>query len=283
MKSSNECLTRIPLEGTINTRDMGGISTQDGRRLRQGLAFRGDALNRLSPKDVAFWESQKLRLILDVRSSREQEQFPDVVIPGTKHLSFEIQHEVDPDHILRAPVDPKSFSHLKDPYFQNIVQFLYRYDPHGDMHQGFPRMYALMPLDPVTQEHIYQAFSLLIKEKEGAFVVHCKDGKDRTGFFCYLFLSMLGVSYPEILRDYLLSKPNEEARARAMAKQAKEEGIDDPILLESIYWINSVDAANLNAAKASLEQHYGSVTDYLHWQIGLSEDEIRSLRNRYLE
>lgn len=282
MKSSNECFARIPLEGTINTRDMGGIPTRDGHYLRHGLAFRSDALNRLTPRDIAFWVSQGLRLDIDVRSEREQKQFPDVEIPNVVHGSFEIQHEVDEDHILKEAIHPKTFPDLKDPYFLDVLPFLYRYDPNGDMHQGFPRMYALMPLDPTTQKHLHQAFSLLSKEK-ATFVVHCKDGKDRTGFFCYLFLSLLGVSYENILSDYLLSKPNEERRAREMQKQAKTAGIDDPLILESIYWMNTVDETNLNALDASLKRHYGSVEEYLLHQIGLTKEEILSLRSYYLK
>lgn len=275
---------RILLDGTINTRDMGGIVTEDGHHLRKGLAFRSDTLNRLSPRDVAFWESQNLRLILDVRSPSEQERFPDVEIPCADHEILTIQHEVDLDHILQEPIHPKTYPDVKDPYWKNFLPFLYRYDPHGDMHQGFPRMYSMMPLDPVTQAHIHDALSLLLnKDREGAFVVHCKDGKDRTGFFCYLFLSALGVSYEEVLRDYLISRENEETRARAMAKEAKEAGIDDPVLLESIYWINTVDETNLAALKASLERHYGSVQSYLRQIIGLSEEDLAQLRDRYLE
>ena len=67
-----------------------------------------------------------------------------------------------------------------------------------------------------------------------------------------------------------------------MAKEAKEAGIDDPVLLESIYWINTVDETNLAALKASLERHYGSVQSYLRQIIGLSEEDLAQLQTPFL-
>jgi len=75
----------IGLEGrTGNLRDLGGWRTEDGRRVRQGMAFRGEAMNdnsvngeavgrcRLMVEDVAYLlDVLKIRTDLDLRTPRE--------------------------------------------------------------------------------------------------------------------------------------------------------------------------------------------------------------------
>ena len=75
----------IALEGRVkNVRDLGGWRTRDGRRVRQGMAFRGQALNdnsvdgetagrnRLTVEDVAYLKGTLgIRTDLDLRSPAE--------------------------------------------------------------------------------------------------------------------------------------------------------------------------------------------------------------------
>ena len=47
----------------------------------------------------------------------------------------------------------------------------------------------------------------LINHK-GPYLVHCLQGKDRTGYFCALLESLMGASYEEIVNDYMLTYYN---------------------------------------------------------------------------
>ena len=47
-----------------------------------------------------------------------------------------------------------------------------------------------------------------ISEQEGPYLIHCVEGKDRTGFVCALAEALAGASYEEIVDDYMLSYEN---------------------------------------------------------------------------
>ncbi|MBQ1892019.1 MAG: tyrosine-protein phosphatase, partial [Firmicutes bacterium] len=85
--------TYIPVEGLNNTRDLGGMITKDGRRIKPHRLIRSSRLSKL--KD-AEWISENVALAVDLRSSREIEEEPDPVIPGVEYLHlpiFELQAE----------------------------------------------------------------------------------------------------------------------------------------------------------------------------------------------
>ena len=45
-------------------------------------------------------------------------------------------------------------------------------------------------------------------ERQGPYLVHCTEGKDRTGFVCMLLEALCGASYDEIERDYMQTYEN---------------------------------------------------------------------------
>lgn len=45
-------------------------------------------------------------------------------------------------------------------------------------------------------------------ENDGSFLVHCTEGKDRTGFMCMLIEALAGASYNEIVDDYMITYDN---------------------------------------------------------------------------
>ena len=45
-------------------------------------------------------------------------------------------------------------------------------------------------------------------EHEGPYLVHCTEGKDRTGFVCLLLEALCGASYGEIVEDYMITYDN---------------------------------------------------------------------------
>ena len=47
-----------------------------------------------------------------------------------------------------------------------------------------------------------------LSEKEGPYLVHCTEGKDRTGFVCILIEMLAGSTYEEIVDDYMRTYDN---------------------------------------------------------------------------
>ena len=47
-----------------------------------------------------------------------------------------------------------------------------------------------------------------LSKHEGPYLLHCFEGKDRTGFVCMLMGALAGASYDELVNDYMLSYAN---------------------------------------------------------------------------
>ncbi|MBS2040141.1 tyrosine-protein phosphatase [bacterium] len=60
----------IPLEGTKNTRDLGGIPVAGGR-LRHGRLYRSGALCFVTPSDIESLQGLRLRTVIDLRTDLE--------------------------------------------------------------------------------------------------------------------------------------------------------------------------------------------------------------------
>ena len=54
---------------------------------------------------------------------------------------------------------------------------------------------------------IVQGFTDMLDQK-GPYLVHCTEGKDRTGFICMLIEALAGASYQEIADDYMITYDN---------------------------------------------------------------------------
>jgi protein-tyrosine phosphatase len=63
---------RLPLQGAVNFRDLGGYRARDGRHVRWGRIFRSDSLAELSDADVDVVAALGLRAICDLRADSER-------------------------------------------------------------------------------------------------------------------------------------------------------------------------------------------------------------------
>lgn len=68
----------VDLQGTKNTRDIGGYLTDDGRSIRWGQIFRSDNLSRLSNDDFQRLESIGLKTVVDLRTPAEVKGAPTI-------------------------------------------------------------------------------------------------------------------------------------------------------------------------------------------------------------
>ena len=55
--------TKIPFEGLRNTRDLGGMVTMDGRKIRKGMLFRSGLLAHATEEDLKQLSGMGLRCI----------------------------------------------------------------------------------------------------------------------------------------------------------------------------------------------------------------------------
>ncbi len=120
--------------------------------------------------------------------------------------------------------------------------------------------------------------------RDGATIVHCMAGKDRTGVAIALVLAALGVRREAIIEDYVLTNSAVDLRAQLLGRQATGAGLatsGDSLLALSPTALEAVLAARpeyLSASLQSIEARCGSIAGYLRDELAVAEQTLQQLR-----
>ena len=93
---------------------------------------------------------------------------------------------------------------------------------------------------------IAQGFTAML-EKDGPYLIHCTEGKDRTGFVCMLIEMLCGASYQEIVDDYMVTYDNYYEITEAKDKK-KYDIILDKNLIAMMYTVAGSKDVDLKTA-----------------------------------
>lgn len=180
----------IDLAGAVNVRDLGGLPTRDGGVTRSGRILRADNLQGLTEADVSRLVGDlKLRHVVDLRSTPEvtlEGPGPLTAVPEVTHHHLTLFAEggrytdVEADRIDGDRVLP--WNERQNDSELRVTGFYYGYL--RDRPDAVVAALRAMALD------------------DGAAVVHCAAGKDRTGVLSALALDVVGVTREAIVADY---------------------------------------------------------------------------------
>jgi hypothetical protein len=185
----------IDLDGTANTRDVGGLPTTDGRRTVSRRLIRSDNLQDLSPGDVRLLvEGYGVAAIADLRAELE------VRAGGPGPMTNQAQVTV-----AQLSLFPSSPSGEPD---------VPPWERRPSTGRGFSGLYLGFLAE--RADSVLAALRL-IAHTEGAAVVHCTAGKDRTGVVTALALAEAGVERSAIVADYAASADRYDALMRRLA------------------------------------------------------------------
>ncbi|WP_344174897.1 tyrosine-protein phosphatase [Kribbella lupini] len=221
-----------------NVRDLGGLPTTDGGRIRENALIRADSLQYVTPAAVETIRAAGVSRIIDLRSHGEVSGFPTPFTQDPLGLHLPLQDPADPPSTATTIVD-------------SCNEML-------DLH---PDLFAAV-------------FRAIVDAPEGAVVVHCYGGKDRTGVIVALALAVAGVPEDEIVADYFLTRDN---LASMMAEQLAAE--PDESLHPEMLEFRETRAESMTAILRHLDTTYGGPVAYLR-QAGLTDDELDALRAR---
>jgi protein-tyrosine phosphatase len=246
----------VPLEGTLNFRDLGGYRTGDGRRVRWGRVFRSDGLGSLTAADHAVLERLGVRTVCDLRADTEHEAHPSH-LPGTaERVSCAVaparpgQRTLD-ERIIAGELASLSVDDVVDLY----LLMLDEYAP------SFGR----------TLE--------LIARADEPIVFHCAAGKDRTGIVAALLLALLGVPDDEIFDDYMLTKRyRSERRVDELRAWLAEHRLE----LEPFTALYIPQRDTIARTLEALRREHGTVDDFLVGPARARPDVPERLRQRLL-
>lgn len=270
---------RIPLEGTINTRDLGGYETRDGHTIKYKRIIRTDYLGHLSDEDVRFiTENLQARYEVDMRGFDEIKRNPNREVPGLTLLHMPIQEDLNKGYDL----NPHTHYEIEDKAIRGTVDYIFRMDFNGDLTYAFERVYRDF-LKPFGCHHYEEFLRLCIKNKEGSILFHCADGKDRSGLAAALLLTCLGVDRETVIQDYLKTNENTKKKAEYRENYLRNTcHIEDDTVINSIKMIAGVRRNWLEAAFDEMEKQSGSVENFIHEKLHLSDEDLQALRDNYL-
>lgn len=250
----------VPLEGAVNLRDFGGYATEDGRVVRRRQLFRSGSLAHLSAEARHRFSALNVRLICDLRRPEEQAEEP------TPFASTELRR-------LEIPIDPGSAVTMRQRMADARLALQDRIDFMVAINRELARDHAA---------DYARMFEALLELDDGAFLVHCAAGKDRTGFACALILHALGVPEQTVLEDYLLTNEhlNIDERLRRLAERYEPHGMPDR---ESLMALAGVRPEYLRGAYEAIEAEFEGVEHYIERAVGLDAAARELLRSRLLE
>lgn len=258
---------QLGLAGAPNARDLGGLPTAAGRRVRPGVLLRAGALGRLTDSDVETLGRLRLALVIDLRHDSEIEQTPpDRLPPGPR--------------LLRLPVyDPR---HPVFSYVSAMLLGRAEAVPPELAGQGTPGAMREVYRWFVTGEPARRQFAAAVRAitaADGPVLFHCSAGKDRTGWLAALLLHAVGVGDDLVMADYLLSNDHGGAVAEALAGALHRRHRVDPEVLRPLL---SARREYLEAAYQQVDRSYGGMAGYLRDGLGLRPRERAALRDRML-
>jgi len=193
----------LRLDGTANTRDLGGLPTTDGGTTVPGRVLRSDNLQGLTANDIhRLVEEIGLRQVVDLRTTAEillEGRGPLRAVPSVTHRHFTLLPERG--HLTDVfAVEEHDGLELPDDWAESILP---RQTPAHDQEEP-PAVRSYLGYLSDRPEAVVGALRA-IAEGSGATVVHCAAGKDRTGVVVALALAVAGVGHDDIVADYALT------------------------------------------------------------------------------
>ena len=243
----------LPLEGVLNFRDYGGYPTAGGHVLRRGRLYRSAHHGRATDADLAAMAELELAVIVDLRRPNERRREPSRRPHGFAGQVIESDlGDVDDDpwwSFVRQ-------SDLSEDAFRSYLMDYYRKAPFEPRH-----------ID------LYARYFQVLGEAEGAVLIHCAAGKDRTGLLAALTHHLTGVSRADLIADYLLTNEAISFDQRMpLMIQAISEGSGREPSPAAVRVAMGVDEAYLLQALAAIEAAHGDLDAYLETVLGVDAD-----------
>lgn len=254
----------VPLEHTINTRDLGGYTTADGQRVKWGMLYRSDSLAELNQADLDTLAGLELESVVDFRSETEREQAADRLPEQTPPIDYRVVNVNNPALDVKALGRKVFAGELDEAELQTLLDRSSYID------------------DPQLRESWGGWLRSLVEPGAMPQLFHCTAGKDRTGFAAALVLLSLGVNRDQVMADFLASNDYLAANIEAGVARIQQHS-DRPLDEQLLAQVLGVSPVSLEGAIAAMEARYGSVKAYIEHGLGFDNASQQRLRELLLE
>ena len=249
------------MESIENLRDLGGIITRDGRRIKNNILIRSGALHKVSEEDAAELKRKGLKRVIDLRSALERREKPDREIDGVENIHLPIFSET----VLGISRDSMSVKEVMKTMWMDM-----------------PYLYRGMVERPEAAEQFAKVLSLIMEQSDGAVLWHCSAGKDRCGLTAVLCLYMLGADMDTIFADYLESNKTAGPFAEMIYKKVLAESGEEQ-RAEYMRRLFLADREYLDASLDRMDSLYGGIDGFIRDGLKITDTQIEAFRERCLE
>lgn len=248
----------LPMDGSHNTRELGGYKTTDGKTIKWGKLFRSDKLSDISKTDQAYLQNLGIKKIVDFRSEQEKAEDPNIIPTGISYVEMPISV----DGAMRSKIEAV----LKGETDREVQSFLI------DANKEFVTNYA----------DVYENFLRGLIDEDAPTLFHCTAGKDRAGFAAAITLIALGVSKEDVINDYMKTNAFTQERIEEILGQIELMSLyqSDVEILRPLLGVEQI---YIETAFRTAEEKYGSLENFIRDGLNISDEDIQKLRNKFLE
>ena len=268
----------LGLMNVNNARELGGYVGAGGKRVKMGTLLRTAALGKASEADIErLCDIYHLGTVVDFRMDREIEAAPDPEIEGVKNVNLKI-------------MDEKAMAAKMAALTEADLEGIDQTDPVGRLMLAIKagivgeRMYVDFLANEQGQIGYKAMFDELLALPEGrSLLFHCTQGKDRTGCAAMLILSALGVDKDTIIKDFMLTNTYNASIIAGQRQELIDAGYSGDELKTLMSAKDEVDQKYMENAFDWMEENYGSAEGYIKTVLGVTDDEINTLRAKFLQ
>ena len=268
----------IPVKGIINARDLGGYIMQDGRKLRDGAFIRAAHLADATDDDLQYLSSIPTAKVIDFRKDIEMNGKTDRMVRGAEYIRLEI--DASGKIVSQATEDEKRLFTGNKQFDVKKFMVMAAFNPMAQ--RIAQQMCPNLTNDPECRKQFRQFFRLILETTHGAILYHCTQGKDRTGFASALILAALGADRGTIVADFDATNRVYEEDVRQCCQNVRLIGGKETEIATVKSFLGA-NTDNFIKALESIDREFGSMEAYLKGPIGLTDQDILTLRERYLE
>ena len=250
----------LDTQGIHNFRDYGGWRTRDGGQVRRGLLYRSGQHVAATDQDLQLISALDIRTVIDLRGTSERERNPCRRVDGFdgEVLFYEGETSSSPPHM---DVD------------DSVTTAQYA-------RERMMAVYQRMPANPAMQA-MFARYLRILADRDGASLVHCFAGKDRTGIAATLLLHILDVSEKDQMAEFLRTN---SAPTLAVLRSQSVPGIEarlgrtlDESAIRALLEVHEDYLRRFHATVAEIDGGLGS---WLERRAGVDDDLRRRLRDR---
>ncbi|MFY8141297.1 MAG: tyrosine-protein phosphatase [Caulobacter sp.] len=254
---------KLAFEAIENFRDFGDYGAGE-RRIRKGVLYRAAHQAEATDADLEALAALGLSLIVDLRRPNERTRSPSRRWNGFSAEVIENgegdEHD-DPWHRFIAGSD------LTAKAFTDYMVDYYREAPFVGRHVD-----------------LYSRYFQRLGSTEGATLIHCAAGKDRTGILAALTHHIAGVHEDDIFADFLLTNdPARFERRVPMMRQVILDMTGREATDEALITALGVELHYLETAFAAIHDAHPSIDHYLETVLGVDRKTRAAIEARILE